>query len=343
MALSSTGPNARDVARLAGVSTASVSLVVNGKAAGRLRPEIRTRVEAAIAQLGYRPQRRAQELSLGVNRTVGIIVPDIANPFFGYLLAGLAEAIGNDYELSLTVPSNGHQYGAEDVKHALRNAPGVLLLASPSRGLVESLEPDQRVVLIDAPAAGPGWNALDWDLGPGCADLAGHLYMTGHERIAYLGLARRHDVLTLQYRRDALDGELASHGASIVADLLIPDTSATEAAEAVQKEIGRLVSMGVTALVLEDDLYTLGVFAALHAAGIVVPTQMSVAAFNNTQISRLTMPSVTAVELDARAMGRLAADAARDVAAGRQDEPLTTTLPCALITRDSTTPPPPHQ
>jgi len=318
------------------VSTASVSLVVNGKAAGRLKPDVVARIEAAVQELGYRPALRAQELALGTVSTVGIIVPDIGNPYFGLLLAGMAEALGVKHPLTVTIPPAGREYGLNEVRQAMLADLGALVLTSPSLDVVAALQPEDNVVLLDAPGAPPHWRSVVWDMQAACRDMADHLAGQGHSKIAYLGLEHGPQAATLKHRRELVETELRRVGASVVEDLTIVEASAIEALSVVRERIEASLARGVTALVVEDDWYALGVLNALESLGIEVPRRLAVVAFNDGPVSTVSSPSLSSVSLDARQLGRLAGEMASDVVRGAERSPRRQVLASRFVERAST-------
>ena len=120
------------VAARAGVSPATVSLVANGKTAGRVSAQIVDRVEEAIHELNYVVDRVASSLSRGSSSYVILVAPDIANPYFGKVITGVKEALGSSYQLLLSVSDVGKVPQAVDVRTLFAFRPAGLLVDAPN-------------------------------------------------------------------------------------------------------------------------------------------------------------------------------------------------------------------
>src|SRR5262245_2275380 len=205
-------PTIADVARLAGVSTGTVSNVMANHRS--VRSDTRRRVEAAMAQLRYRPNRVAQSLTRQRTHVVGMVVPDIANPFFSELLHGTEgelEAAGY-----AVVFGNSHDGGARQLRY---------LGSFRERqvdGLVVAMAPDTEIADLEDVAAGlpfilvdrtlPGWTG-DQVLGDderGIEMAVDHLVRLGHRRLALVNGERR--LSTAQLRRRGFEAALAARG-----------------------------------------------------------------------------------------------------------------------------------
>ncbi|MGH8888902.1 MAG: LacI family DNA-binding transcriptional regulator, partial [Acidothermaceae bacterium] len=110
---------AADVGRAAGVSAATVSLVLNGKAEGRVTPETADRVRAAAKRLGYRIDRRGQSLATGRSGLIGFVAPDTANPFFGSVQMGVLHALGSAYQVLLMATDVGQGVARKNVEELI--------------------------------------------------------------------------------------------------------------------------------------------------------------------------------------------------------------------------------
>src|SRR3954453_5209714 len=112
-----------DVARRAGVSQSTVSLVLSGKGRGRISARTEEAVRAAAAELGYRPNLAARTLRTGVARTVGLVVPDITNPFFGRMMRGAQRAAQQAGYTVVLVDAGGARAGGGAVTPGGRARP----------------------------------------------------------------------------------------------------------------------------------------------------------------------------------------------------------------------------
>jgi len=330
---------ARDVADRAGVSVAMVSLIANGKAAGRATPETEERVWNAIRELDYRVNTTASALARGALDTVAFVSPDPTTPFFSAVIEGILDELADDLALTVLVPKVGDDYEASAVKRALAGDLAGLILASPGRTLLDGVSPSCPTVVLDSGETRDGMTSIDLDLSSAAVDIAAHLAGLGHRRLAYIGIDR--DKASLHMRRDALELSLASHGATFaVADLLVGRTTITDAATAFADVWDDWRAAGVTAVVCGDDLLAYGVLQVARERSISVPAELSVLGFNDLPYSSLLSPALTTVDLSARELGTRAAAALGALIAGDSGPSVgsSATLNTRLIVRESTGP-----
>lgn len=325
---------ARDVAELAVVSVATVSLVANGKSAGRVTPETERRVREAIATLDYRVNTTASALAQGRRDTVAFVSPDPTNPFFSLVLDGIVSVLDDSLSLTILVPRHGDDYDPSTVHRALAGDLAALVLASPGRTLLDSIATTCPTILLDSGETRPGMSSMDLDVEAAGVGLADHLVGLGHTQVGYAGVGR--DKVTLQHRRDALHDQLTARGATLaVADLVIPRMAIQSAFDSALEVLPSWVAAGVTAVVCGDDLIAYGVLAAAAQLGITVPLQLSVAGFNDLPYSAMVTPSLTSVDLSARELGVRAGRTLNGILLGA-DLPVIETLRTRVVARDST-------
>ncbi|MCU1620383.1 MAG: hypothetical protein JWP68_2992 [Modestobacter sp.] len=325
---------ARDVAAAVGCSVSSVSLVVSGKAQGRVRVETQEAIEAAIARLGYRLNTTASALASGTSLGIGFLSPDPTNPFFSMVLDGLGDALADRYALSVLVPTGGSDYDRGTVRRALAGDFAGLLLASPSERLLDDFVPTCPTLLLDAGGPVNGLASVDVDLREALAELAAHLTGLGHERIAYLGFRR--DKASVQGRRHQLDRALRQRGA-VLHPTTVELTELTEsAAQTAFTDTWPLWrGAGVTAVVCGDELFAYGVLRSCRVLGVGVPGDLSVVGFDNLPYSSLIDPPLTSVDLSARLLGQTAGRALLGLI-GDGAVPGSSRVPARLVVRGST-------
>lgn len=325
---------ARDVARLADVSVATVSLIANGKAAGRVTPQTERRVRDAIQQLDYRVNTTASALARGRRDTIAFVAPDPTNPFFSLVLEGIVSVLDDSLSLTILVPRHGDDYDPSTVQRALAGDLAGLVLASPGRTLLDSIAPTCPTILLDSGETRAGMSSMDLDVEAAGVGLADHLVGLGHNRVAYVGVGR--DKATLQHRREALHDQLVARGASLwVPDLVIPRMTTAAALDAALDTLPAWVDAGVTAVVCGDDLLAYGVLKAAERLGITVPAELSVAGFNDLPYSAMVTPSLTSVDLSARELGARAGRALNGMLLGAE-APTSGTLRTHVVVREST-------
>lgn len=297
-----------DVARRAGVSISTVSRAL--AAPDRVAGGTRERVLAAVTELGYRPNRAASGLRGGRTSTVGLVVPDIENPYFAAVAKGVgARARAQGYGVFL-VDSSGHpELEAEELLTLVGQTDGVLL-ASPGTddSLIRSLGASgpcvlmNRRITLSSRGTGPEIPSVTADETRGTRQAIDHLYALGHRRIAFVGGPERS---WSQARRAAGVRQAIEAVGDIQYTELGPyrphEDGGYSAADVA-------FASGATAVLAFNDLVATGLLSRWHERGISVPGDVSVVAFDDTYVTRLAAPRLSSVGPDLHAMGAAAID-----------------------------------
>ena len=319
-----------DVARAAGVSQSTVSLVFSGKGQGRVSEATQEHVRRCARELGYRPNVAAQALRLGTSRAVALLVPDITNPFFSRVLRGAqraAQAAG--YTVALVDTANDRRWEEQSFE-ALRAGPvdGYLLFEVSAP---EALGPDENVVLVEAEA--PRRPSVRFDAEGGAAAAFEHLLELGHRRIAHL--AADFDAPTFHLREAARRRVLSDAG-------LDPGTqprAMTAIGIDAARDAGRaLLDDHPTAIFCDDDLIAAGLYLAARERGLRIPEDLSVVGFDDMDFARVLAPPLTTVALDAELLGASAFELLEARMSGRRTR-RRMVLPAQLLVRESTAAP----
>lgn len=346
-----------DVARAAGVSVATVSYVLNG-GPRPVSAERRRRVLQAVADLEYRPNAIARSLRARRTRILGFVLPDSANPYFAALAHAIEEAAAaRGYQVIMANAAERPEREAAHIEALLRlQVDGLFWIpADLRRASRVSPRPDVPTVQIDRTLdVFPPRGGADGAAGKGAVfdvvtadNLAGgrlatdHLLALGHRRLACLAgpAGHRHAQARLQGFKEALRtagagsgaGELIGHGEFDYASgaavaggwcALPPDARPT-------------------GIVCGNDAMAIGALAALAAAGLRVPGDVSVTGYDDLPQAPYTVPPLTTVaqpvgEVAAAAVERLLARVERPGAAPRPEH---TVFPVRLVVRGSTAPP----
>lgn len=310
----------RDVALLAGVSVTTVSNLLNGRDE-RMRPETRDRVTAAMAELGFRPSRLARHLRTGQGGLVGLVVPSVANPFWGgFARAVEAEALTHGLQVLLCNserdPARERAYVDELWATGVR---AVVLGSSPPSldHLAGALDRGLRLVAVDRePQAGdpPTLRSVSIDNEAGTRMATEHLLELGHRRIGFL----TGPVTTISRRR-----RLAGYHAALaqvkidVDDGLVWEGEVSDYGGAESAELGRTGMAALlrlddppTAVVTVNDMYAIGACTAVRDAGRNVP-EVSVVGFDDIVLAALHNPSLTTVRQPLTELARLAIELLR--------------------------------
>jgi DNA-binding LacI/PurR family transcriptional regulator len=319
-----------DVARCAGVSQSTVSLVFSGKGRGRVSEATQERVRRCARELGYRPNVAAQALRLGASRAVALLVPDITNPFFSRVLRGAQRAAqAGGYTVALVDTANDRRWEAQSFE-ALRAGPvDGYLLFEVSRP--EALGPDQHVVLMETEASrGP---SVRFDAEGGAADAFGHLLELGHRRIGHLAAA--FDAPTFHLREKARRRVLGEAGLDPDA---LPRAITAIGIDDARDAAGPLLAEGPTAVFCDDDVIAAGLYLAAREGGLRIPSDLSVIGFDDMDFARVLDPPLTTVALDGEQLGASAFKLLEARMAGRRTR-RRVVLPAELLVRGSTAAP----
>jgi DNA-binding LacI/PurR family transcriptional regulator len=321
-----------DVARHAGVSQSTVSLVLSGKAPGRVSPATADAVRAAARELGYRPNAAARALRSGTAQAVGLVVSDVTHPFFGPTLRGAQRAAFDAGHVVVLIDDNyGAGWGDTTVERLREGAVDgfVFFAADPPPSLRRPGSPP--IVLVESER--PRMPSVRLDVETGTDLLLDHLTELGHRRIGYVQSAvegqtftRRHDRWAQRLRALGEDP-----GDQVVVSALFNADDAIAAGDALLDQLDRL-----TAVVCDDDFLASGVLAAAARRGIEVPRQLSVCGFDDVAIARLVTPPLTTIRFDAGDLGAAAFELLLARLQGRRAA--NRLMPCELRVRESTGP-----
>jgi DNA-binding LacI/PurR family transcriptional regulator len=323
---------AADVGRAAGVSAATVSLVLNGKAEGRVTAATSRRVHAAAERLGYRIDRRGQSLATGRSGLIGFVAPDTANPFFGSVQMGVLHALGSAYQVLLMATDVGQSVARKNVEELLSLGVDGMILFAVDPKFVADLRPGVPVVLLDSPIDTDEFVRVNFDLVGGAVALAGHLLGLGHRQIVYLEASTASR--TFAVRKEAFRRAMRRAGADITAVTTPIDVD--DVRETTLKLWETWHSDGATTIACATDLQAYGVLSALHEIGVAVPDEVSVTGFDDLVLSPVMHPSLTSVRLPAEEMGAKGAALLRAAVEGHADLAHVETIATSLVVRNST-------
>jgi DNA-binding LacI/PurR family transcriptional regulator len=328
---------AADVAAAAGVSTSVVSLVMNRKDGGRVSASTRRRVLDEIQRSGYRVDPGARALATGRRHAIALVIPDVGDPFFGQLAMGVVRALGGSYQLVLVVAAasgRGNPY-LDDVL-ALR-VDGILV-DSTAVSVLGPTRPPCPVVLLDAPGADGETPSVEFDIEAGARDLADHLVALGHRTFGYVDWSRTS--ATFEIRKQAtLDRLRELLGSTLGFEVTRAPVSIDDGRRAFAAAWPSWRRADVTAVICATDLQAYGVVEAARSVNVAIPASLSVAAFNDLELSRVVAPALTSVALPAFDLGRSSADLLRRIVEGRGAH-IHRMISAALVVRQSTGPAP---
>ncbi|MFH8757735.1 LacI family DNA-binding transcriptional regulator [Streptomyces atroolivaceus] len=329
-------PTSRDVARAAGVSQATVSLVLGDKWRGRVSAATAERVRGSARDLGYQPNLAARSLRLGRTRTALLVVPALTNEFFARVYTGAAAvAAEHDFGVVLYPSPDGTGPARDPFASARAALDGVIASSMAADALGALRGADLPLVMLDSDPEDHGAAArVNLDIADGMRQVAAHLLGLGHRRIVHLASAV--DTWTFAVRARALRESVRDVPGTALLTVASPlDVRAgREAAETV------LASSGPppTAIVCDDDILAAGACKAVRRRGLRVPEDISVTGFDDLALATAVEPELTTVRLPAEQVGERGMRALLDVLAGRPAAHHD--LAVGLVVRGSTAPPP---
>ena len=325
------GPTVHDVARRAGVSQPTVSLVLSGHPTARVAPATRERVRRAAEELGYRPNVVARGLQQGRSYALGIIVSDLRNPFSIDVVSGAERVAAKEGYAVLLCDARERPVQAHLEELHARFIDGVIVEAGGAAVTLQSQPHDRNLVLIDEPAALLPTVLADIEAAGRLA--AQHLIQLGHRSIGFIGPAA--DLFRYRMMERAFVRVLRENVLPIRSDWL-RRTSAT--APGGEQTMRALLAQRhrPTAVFCANDLIAIGALKACAAQQISVPDQMSVMGCDDIEMARLVMPELTTIALPAREMGARAARLLIRRLTGQTSDRSPRPLPARLVVRGST-------
>lgn len=307
----------RDVAKATGVSTATVSNVLNKT--GKVGADTRRLVLGAVKRLGYIPDVHARNLASRDRRTLGIIVSDIENPFFPEVVKGFetrARQLGYDVILSDTNydPRRTREAADRMMEHKVR---GVAVMTSEiSMKLIHQLARRRiAVTFLDLAPVRKYMSNLRIDYASGIRQVVLHLHAQGHKRIAFV--AGRPGLKSNTIRLDAFQSTMRELG--LEAGPILTGDLRFEGGLAAGTAIAKMPARP-TAVVAVNDLTAVGVMKGLLNSGLRVPHDISVTGFDKTRLAEYTNPSITTVDVHRETLGQMAADALHELSSNENPE-----------------------
>jgi LacI family transcriptional regulator len=330
-----------DVARHAQVSTTAVSKVLRN--AYGASPAMRVKVQRAIDELGYRPYAAARGLR-GRTYTIGVMFPDIRNPFFADILDGLTDRLrGTEYQVFHGTGANSEENEAHVTDAMLdRGMDGLVLVAPISpRAHLERIARTVPTVIVGRHGHSAVYDTVTDDDHAGAHLVVDHLVGLGHHRIAHI---EHHEtdptrLLEMPNAVRATGYRHAMHAHGLADEIDIVSTTYTQ--EGGYLGTKRLLARDPlpTAIFAGADIVAMGALAALAEAGLTVPGDISIAGYDNTTFAAFSPVSLTSVDQAGRQFGNNAARLLLERFADRHTPTSQVKLLPTLVARRTTAPP----
>jgi LacI family transcriptional regulator len=333
----------KEVAALAGVSVATTSRVLSGNPA--TSAAARARVHAAVAELDYHPNAQARALRRDRRQAIGLLVPDVRNPFFADLAHTVEQAaLAHGYA---TLLGNANERTEQQDRYLdnliSRRVDGIIVapLGDGSGSIRSVIAREIPAVFVDRTIAGLELPSVTTDSGPGIREAVAHLVDGGHTRIGFI--AGPQAASTGRERHAAFVAALAVRGLALDPALVcVGDFQAASGAAAVRTLLAQ--PEPPTALLVADSLMAAGAITALQelgrplgtGTGTDIGTGIALVAFDDIDWFALLNPAVSVIAHSVEDMGRIAVELLRQVIDG--GTPDSVRLPSRLVVRASSTP-----
>lgn len=324
-----------DIARLARVSRSTVSRALAGSPL--VNEETRARIRRLASEHGYRANAIARSLVQRRTRTMGLVVPDVGNPYYPEIIdSALHEARAHGFSLALSVSSPDGLQEASSVEQLTQQQVEALLMVVGPRGLCsrellrQQLQWGTPVVLIGWTEDSEEFDAVYGDDDQGARLMVRHLAALGHRRIVLLAPSIR-----VVHPDRAYGFETETRRLGLWREGCIVSGLDTEAA--LREAIRRLLDAEEppTALFAYQDLLAARTIQALGEIGVRVPEDVAVVGFDNLDLARYLSPPLTTVDQHARERARLAVRIALGRIGGDEAPPRREIIPTSLVIRSS--------
>ncbi|MGV1837151.1 LacI family DNA-binding transcriptional regulator [Rhizobium rhizogenes] len=285
----------RDVAKLAGVSIGTVSRVLNDHPS--VTKESRERVRGIIKELGYTPDPSARSMRSKVSRLIGIVIPDLTNPFFAELVQSAEQAAAN-HGYNIIVMTSFDQ-ATKEVNRigqlTSRKVDGIILVPSND---FHTITPPKGVPIVVVDRLMPGYSGIAADHRNGARLGVEYLLKLGHQRIGFISGPKQSVPANDRLRgyldaMEHVEGSEQSAGSPLIAEAAFDYESGRSAGNYL---LARARNERPTAIFTSSDQQAIGCMRAAHDLGIPIPAALSIVGFDGIPLSSMTTPRLTTVK-----------------------------------------------
>ena len=324
----------QDVARRAGVSTATVSYALNGTR--YVSDALRDRVLAAARELHYEPNAAARTLRSNRSATIGLLISDLRNPFFTEALRGIEDLAQSRGYTVILANSEEDPVRETACLRALRarHVDGLILASAGDRyaELDELVQASFPIVLLDRDVAGLNVSAVMLDNVAAARAAVRHLIDLGHRRVGMV--MGRPQISSTNERRAGYVQALAEARLSLD-DALVVSGGSTIEGGAAAADVLLQRRFPPTAIFVANNLMTIGALAAIERHGLTVPRDIAVVGFDDFPWADVLRPRLTTIAQPLYELGRTAAEVLLEQLSGSGAQPRRVRLPGTLVIRDS--------
>jgi DNA-binding LacI/PurR family transcriptional regulator len=317
-----------EVAALAGVSPSTVSRALNSPEL--VKPGTRQRVLASVERLGYQPNRAARSLALGRTASLGLIVPDIANPFFAPFIKVVQSHVREaNYALFLADTDEDPATEVELARAMSQQVDGLILcsprMPGPRMRAIAAMTP-----LVVANRLSRTFPSVAMDFGPGIKQAVAHVHALGHRRCAFL--SGPNGSWSNQQRLRWFRSTCETYGIEL--SVLGPYEPVFSGG---YRGADEALASGVTAIFAYNDLVALGLMSRLADRNVRVPDEMSVIGFDDIPVASMTSPPLTTVAIPVATVAKASASILLSLLAGTAPQrPAAKELATRLVIRSTT-------
>ncbi len=328
----------KDVAKEAGVSTATVSHVINETKF--VKDETKKKVLEAIEKLNFYPNAHARSLASGKSNIIGLLISDISNPFFPELVKSIeAAAFEHGYNIMLFNTNYDAKRAAEYVQRLIElNVAGVALMtAELDPKLIDELRRKQvRVVFNDLGIVNEFMSNILLDYSVGIDEAVKHLVSLGHVEIAHISGSNM--IRSGKIRCEAFLKSMKLYCPSKRKPLVVEGDFRFESGRLAASKILSVKRLP-TAIVVANDMMALGAMTELKSAGLKIPKDISIVGFDDIAFASFAEPALTTVCSPRVEIGRRAIEALITTIKSPNQTGVEVKIPTYLIVRNSTAPP----
>jgi LacI family transcriptional regulator len=317
------------------VSHQTVSRFINGE--DHIAPWTRARVEQAIAKLGFHPSHIARSLVSRRTKTVGLVMGDVASPFFPDVARGAEDVLASaGYSLILSSSRRDPERELRNVKHLLERSTDGLILGAPQCRPDELAELAQRaavpMVFLNREVRGPQVAAVWVDWPSATAEVVTYLAGLGHRRIALVVPSRSE--ARVSSREDWYRPALARAGLGSQRSLIFRESMSLEGGYRAGERLLALADRP-TAAICHNDVMAIGLLQACAQRKVRVPRDLSIVGWDDVPYASLVTPPLTTVRVPRYELGQTAARRLLDLMAGRAADLAEAPLALELVRRQS--------
>lgn len=288
----------KDVASYAGVAVGTVSRVLAGNST--VTDKMRARVEHAIAALDYKPNLAARAMRTKTIQAIGLLVPDISNPFFAQIARDVEIAAAeHDHSVMLANSHDDPVHEAKQLAMLAQHSPRGIIVAAVLSDAVQTVVPELPIISIDRRFADMPLASVDH--ARSSEELGHHIVSLGHRRIGYVSGPMSKDVAKNRADGFAKGVRDASGGLARIISL------EGEFSFGSGEELGRRLletSPKPSAIVGANDQIAIGIMRAARDMGLSLPGDLTVAGFDDIQLASLIAPRLTTVRQPTEALAR---------------------------------------